>query len=251
MRLPIYFLSDVHLQTLYSPAEEQKLNRLFEFFECIRRQQATLFIVGDLFDFWFEYRSAIFACYFRVLRELQNLVDSGCDVHFIGGNHDYWAGDFLQKEIGLKLHFEPVNVEINAHRFHITHADGILRNDRGYRLLRAVLRNTFIIRLFRHLHPDWALYIARKVSGKSRHLNLRPARVISRDRADLIAYGEAQLAAGADFVVTGHLHLPTIEYRNDKVILNLGDWMRYFSFAYYDGTLIRLAYWNINQSSGC
>ena len=244
MKLPVYFIADVHLQTQSSPEESQKIKRLFDFFALVRQQQATLFIVGDLFDFWFEYRSVVFACYFKVLRALQELVEAGCEVHYLGGNHDYWAGDFLSREIGLQVHYRPLDIMINKQRFHVTHGDGILRNDLGYRILRAVLRSELLIRLFRMLHPDLALFIARKVSGKSRRLNRRPPAVQARDREDLVAYGEIQLQSGADYVVVGHLHLPTQVHRGERIILNLGDWLHYYSFAYYDGATLRLAYWD-------
>lgn len=243
MQLPVYFIADAHLLPTSSPEESIKVRRLLDFLETIRHKKATLFIVGDLFDFWFEYRSAVFACYFRVLRALQELVDSGCEVHFIGGNHDYWAGSFLSQEIGLHVHYHPLNLTIHGHLFHITHGDGILRNDFGYRVLRAVLRNNLIIRSFRLLHPDWAMYIARKVSGKSRRLNRRLPAVQARDREDLLLYGNSQIQQGAEYVIVGHLHLPIQTRQNSGVIVNLGDWMYYYTFAYYDGQELRLAYW--------
>lgn len=244
MNLPVYFIADVHLQTTPSLEEEHKVKLLLDFLQQIRLKRATLFIVGDLFDFWFEYHSVVFSCYFRVLRALQECVDAGCEIHFIGGNHDYWAGSFLTETIGLHVHYTPLDMVINQHQFHITHGDGILRNDRGYRLMRSILRSAPAISLFRYIHPDLALAIARKVSSKSRRLNRRQPMVQARDRADLLTYGQKQWQKGARYVVVGHLHLPTQVQNEGRVIVNLGDWMYYFTFAYYDGSDLRLAYWN-------
>lgn len=246
----IYFISDIHLHLSDSPDEKVKRERLFDFLAEVRRNKGILYILGDLFDFWFEYRYVIPGLFFPVLCQLRETVQAGCELHFLGGNHDYWVGNFFTEILGITVHYKPIDIILGGRRFHLTHADGILRNDRGYRLMRHVFRNPFIIRLFRHVHPDYAIRLAAKISGKSRRLTLRSPAQEESDRLEIVAYGQSKIAAGAEFVVTGHFHLPT-EYRTEQgLILNLGDWMKYFSFAHFNGHDLRLCYWPTGTSTG-
>jgi len=246
----VYFISDVHLHLNDSLPEKIKRESLFAFLSEVRRHKGTLYILGDMFDFWFEYRRVIPGQYFSVLCQLRETVQAGCEVHFLGGNHDYWVGNFFTETLGIIVHYRPFDVIIAERRFHMTHADGILPEDRGYRLMRRVFRNNLVIRLFRHVHPDYAIRLAANISGKSRRLTLRdPAREES-DRQAIIKYGEARLAEGAEFVITGHFHLPTEHHTSRGVILNLGDWMKYFTFGLFDGKKMRLCYWPVDNSTG-
>ncbi|MCK9244091.1 MAG: UDP-2,3-diacylglucosamine diphosphatase [Candidatus Marinimicrobia bacterium] len=248
MNQNVYFISDVHLHLYDSPDEKVKRERLFEFLAEVRRNKGALYILGDLFDFWFEYRTVIPGFYLPVLCQLRETVRAGCELHFLGGNHDYWVGSFFANTLGITVHYNPIDILISGHRFHLTHGDGILRSDRGYRLMRYFFRNPLCIRLFGLLHPDLAYRLGAKISGKSRRLTQRSSSLEASDRQEIIAYGLTQLAAGAEFVITGHFHLPT-EFRTERgTIFNLGDWMKYFSFAYFNGQNMRLCYWPQNRS---
>ncbi|HPC36137.1 MAG TPA: UDP-2,3-diacylglucosamine diphosphatase [Candidatus Marinimicrobia bacterium] len=243
MNPSVYFISDVHLHLHDSPEEMVKREHLFDFLAEVRRQKGTLYILGDMFDFWFEYRYVIPGVFFPVLCQLRETVLAGCEVHFLGGNHDYWAGKFVTDVLGITVHYQPIDTVIAGKSFHLTHADGILHNDRGYRFMRFFFRNKTIIRLFRHIHPDCAIRLATALSGKSRRLTLRSPVQEESDRQEIITYGKQKLEAGAEYVITGHLHLP-LEYHDQKgVIVNLGDWMKYFSFALFDGQSLHLCYW--------
>jgi len=243
MHTPIYFISDIHLQPDSSEPERRKRARLRQLLERVRRAGATLYIVGDLFDFWFEYRHVIPRHYFSTLRALQELTESGCPVHIIVGNHDYWLGSFFPEELNISVHQHPIEVELCGWRFLITHGDGILKRDVGYRLLKRVLRNRFVIWLFRLIHPDLAFRIARMVSGTSRKLTLRNPGKEEAERREIVAWAEAQFQRGIDAVVMGHYHLPTRIEQDAKVFLNLGDWMRYFSYAVCENDRLTLRYW--------
>lgn len=239
----VYFISDVHLRLMESASEAVKENRLFGLFDEIKRQGASLWIVGDLFDFWFEYKYVIPRRYFSVLRKLKELTEAGCDVHILGGNHDYWLGSFISNEIGLKIHPSPIGYSIGGKSFFITHADGILKKDRWYRIMRWIFRNPVTIALFRTIHPRLAFALASKISGKSRHSSTRDAETEAQERNELITYGQARLKESYDYVITGHFHLPTVHSEGEKKIVNLGDWMKYFTFGHFNGQDFRLCYW--------
>ena len=243
MSKPVYFISDIHLQPKASEMEERKRVRLEQLLARVRDEEASLYIVGDLFDFWFEYRHVIPRHYFRTLRALQELTENGCPVHVIVGNHDYWLGSFFPEELTITVHQHPIEIELCKRRFLITHGDGILKRDVGYRLLKRVLRNRFVIGLFRLIHPDLAFWIARMVSGTSRKLTLRNPDKDEAERREIVAYAEAQFQRGIDAVVMGHYHLPTQIEQDGKIFLNLGDWMRHFSYAVCENGCLTLRYW--------
>lgn len=248
MNQNVYFIADIHLHLNDSQEEKVKRERLFAFLAEVRRHQGSLYILGDMFDFWFEYRYVIPGIFFPVLCQLRETVLAGCEVHFLGGNHDYWAGQFFTDVLGITVHYKPIDTIIAGKSFHLTHADGILHNDRGYRLMRFFFRNKTIIHLFRYLHPDCAIRLATHLSGRSRRLTLRSPAQEESDRQEIIAYGKKKLEAGAEYVITGHLHLPT-EYNTERgVVVNLGDWMKYYSFAFFDGKSLRLCYWPLSTS---
>ena len=245
----MYFISDVHLHLNDGPEESVKRERLFAFLAEVRRTRGILYILGDMFDFWFEYHYVIPSHFFPVLCQLRETVSAGCELHFLGGNHDYWAGKFFTDSLGIQVHYRPIDTVISGKHFHLTHADGILHSDRGYRLMRRIFRSKISIRLFRHVHPDYAMRLAAYISGKSRRLTMRSPALEESDRREIITYGQAKLAAGADYVITGHFHLPTDVRQNNGAILNLGDWMKYFTFAHFNGNDLRLCYWPIATSA--
>ncbi|HCK99090.1 MAG TPA: UDP-2,3-diacylglucosamine hydrolase [Candidatus Marinimicrobia bacterium] len=243
MTKKVYFISDIHLNSHYSEAEDLKKRYLIDFLQEVKKNRGTLYIVGDMFDFWFEYKYTIPRYFFKTLRHLQEIVEAGCEVHIMSGNHDYWFESFFPEELGITVHLEPVSIEIGGKAFFITHADGILKKDRGYRLMKKVLRNRFVVACFRLLHPDLAYGIAKIISGKSRYRTLRDPDMIEKERKELIEYGRQKIQEGYQFVVTGHFHLP-LEYRHKTAkMINLGDWIRYFTFGYFDGKELSLRYW--------
>ena len=239
----LYFISDIHLHCYHSESETRKKNYLFDFFREVQNNKGILYIVGDMFDFWFEYKHVIPRHFFKVLRYLQEMVESGCEVHILAGNHDYWFESFFPGELGVKVHLEHVEAEFNGKSFLITHADGILKQERGYRFMKKILRNRFIITMFRMIHPDLAFRIAKFFSARSRHLTLRNPDLVEDGLRELLEYGEKKINEGYQYVVTGHFHLPTEHQYEQGKIINLGDWIRYFTFGYFDGDELSLCYW--------
>ncbi len=248
MQAKLYFISDVHLRLYDSESEQAKRQHLLAFLQTVEQQSADLYIVGDLFDFWFEYKYVIPRHYFKIIRALQRTAEQGCHIHLVVGNHDYWVGDFFENEIGVQIHRKALDLQIGRQKWLITHGDGILKRDTGYRLLKKVLRHSLAVFLFRLLHPDLAFAIAAKISQRSRHATLRQPPFIEAERKEIIQFGREKFSQGYDCVITGHFHLPT-DYREGRhIFLNLGDWMRYYTFAYYNGRALRLCYWDIEAS---
>ncbi len=239
----IYFISDLHFHINRTAQDDEKVRRLRQLFRKIREEQATLYIVGDLFDFWFEYSYVIPRQHFDLLRLLGNLIEQGIEVHYLAGNHDYWIDTFLEEQIGMIIHPEPVEIMCNNQRFWICHGDGILPDDKGYRLMKKVLRHPLSIKLFRLVHPDLGFRIAQFVSSTSRKYNHYD---MDRNRNLLIEvyheYVHSYFEQGYDYVILGHLHRPHIHSENGHTFVNLGDWLHFYSYARFDGKKLSLNY---------
>jgi UDP-2,3-diacylglucosamine hydrolase len=176
---------------------------------------------------------------------LKKTVEQGCQVHIIVGNHDFWIGEYFTQELGISVHYKPIAALLNKQKFLLIHGDGILKNDRGYRMLKKLLRSPVTIRLFRIIHPDLVYKIARKVSKFSRKYSMKKigGENTETTRKELIQFAEEQFQQGIQNVIMGHYHLPIIYQSGEQVFINLGDWMQYFSYAIFDGRNLSLCYW--------
>jgi UDP-2,3-diacylglucosamine hydrolase len=234
----VFFVSDAHLG-LGNPSEEiLKEESLIRFLEHVGQSGKALFILGDLFDFWFEYKSVIPRRFMRVLWTLGQLRDRGVKIHYFTGNHDFWFESFFPQELGVEIHTEPAEMKLDGKRFWIGHGDGIMKNDRGYRLLKRIVRYPLAVRLYRLLHPDLAFAIAGFFSRLSRN---HPA--FPDNDNDYIDYTEARFANGFDFVVLAHTHRPMIRVKNGRTYVNTGDWISHFSFAQFENGRLSLEHW--------
>ena len=245
MTQPLYFISDLHFHIDRTDQDDEKIRRLTALFGKIKQDNGILYIVGDLFDFWFEYRYAIPRQHFDLLRMLDSLVRDGIEVHYFAGNHDYWIGEFFSDQLGIQVHPDPITLEYEGKKFWICHGDGVLADDRGYHLLKRILRHPLSIRLFKLIHPDWGFQLAKKVASTSRKYNNFD---IDKNRLLLQRvfneYVLPKLTEGYDYVVMGHLHHPCIYQNNAQVFVNLGDWLHFYSFAQFDGKALRLHHWD-------
>jgi UDP-2,3-diacylglucosamine hydrolase len=226
---PVYVVSDLHLGAVSRETE----TAFCAWLEEAREKASRVVINGDLFDFWFEYGSVIPRGHTRVLGALARLVDSGTRVDFMGGNHDWWGGSYLEDEIGLVVHREPVVMELAGRRVLVAHGDGLGEGDLGYRMLKGVLRGRFTRWLFRWLHPDVGAGIARRVSrteGRGTELNARELA-----RAQFLkdwAVQRLEAEPSLDAVILGHCHLPEIvEAYPGRYYVNAGDWVRHRSWV--------------------
>lgn len=236
----IYFVSDIHFGA-ESKAKEFNKRRLLDHFlnEIVLKDSKKLFVVGDLFDFWFEYKNVILSEHHEVIRILSNAIRKGLEVHYIAGNHDFWLGDYLEKRVGIKIHPEPEYFDLLGKKFFLCHGDGVAKRDHGYRVLKRVLRNKLNVKLYRWLHPDLGVPLAKWVSGSSRKYTNN---IDLKDHDDYIEFAEKHLDEGADFVFMGHRHNPLKEeFAGKGAYINLGDWLFNFTYAYYEDGDIHLA----------
>lgn len=249
---PCYVAGDVHLGAV--PRETERA--FLRFLEHVAAEASSLIVVGDLFDFWFEYRRVVLRDRFRVLAALAGLVDKGIGVTWFGGNHDWWGGSFLRDELGVDFRGEPAVVEVAGYRALVGHGDGLGRGDWGYRLMRSVLRARFSRWAFRWLHPDLGAWIAERVSETEIHAG--EATEDELRRAALLedwAARELRARRELDMVILGHVHLPVVRCLDGRrFYVNAGDWVRHYSYVVIRaGAAPRLERWPLPPGArpGC
>lgn len=237
----IYFLSDFHLGAPNHAASLVREKLIVQFLDEIKHEAGEIFLVGDMFDFWYEYKKVVPKGYVRLLGKLAELTDAGIPVHFFVGNHDMWMRDYLQKELNIPVYFEPKEFERNGKKFLIGHGDGLGPGDHGYKRLKKIFRNPVCQWLFGILPPVIGIGVADYMSRRSRAQAGDTAEVfLGEDNEWLIQHcREVLRTRHFDFLVFGHRHLP-IDYRlhsaaGESRYINLGDWMRYFTYAVFDG----------------
>lgn len=239
----IYFLSDFHLG---APDHERSLTRekiLVQFLESIRHTASEIFLVGDMFDFWYEYRQVVPKGFVRLLGKLAELTDAGIPMHFFVGNHDMWMRDYFQKELNIPVYYEPKEFVRNGKTFLVGHGDGLGPGDHGYKRLKKVFRNPVCKWLFGILPPVVGMGIANYMSRSSRAQTGSSEEVfLGPDKEWLIIYcNEILKEKKIDYFVFGHRHLP-IDFNLDgnSRYVNLGDWITYFTYASFDGSSVKL-----------
>lgn len=239
--MPTYFISDIHLGLGDRGAERAKEDLLLGFLGHVLPSAEALCIVGDLFDFWFEYRTVIPRGFHRTLSALQQYTDAGVPVHYLAGNHDFWMGDFFTEELGIRTYAEPVELLLGGKRVYLHHGDGLAPNDLGYRLIKPVLRHPWSIRLYRWLHPDIGVPLARGSSQSSRRYT--SGREYGEGEG-MASFAAAKLAAGVDIVVMGHRHTPEYRSMAGGTYVNLGDWITHHTYGSLADGVITLEHWN-------
>ncbi|WP_207495187.1 UDP-2,3-diacylglucosamine diphosphatase [Aridibaculum aurantiacum] len=250
MQLPVgkkvYFLSDFHLGTPGHAASLQREKKIVAFLNEIQETAAAIFIVGDMFDFWFEYKHVVPKGYVRILGKLAELTDAGIPVHFFVGNHDMWMRGYFENELNIPVYHEPKVFHFNDKKFFVGHGDGLGPGDHGYKMLKSVFRNRFCQWLFGLLHPSWGIGLANYSSRSSRKkTGASDEHFLGDDKEWLIIFSREMLAKEhIDYFIFGHRHLPLNHPLTDTSrYINLGDWIRYFTYAEFDGNDVELKYW--------
>ena len=226
---PVFLVSDVHLGAVPRETEEAFRRWLLH----VKESGSRLIINGDLFDFWFEYKRVILGEHVRVVALLADLVESGVPVLVMGGNHDWWGGDFLRHRIGVDFRQYPVRIQLDAFSLLIAHGDGLGSGDLGYRILRLVLRGRFTRWLFRWLHPDLGARLADWVSGTKAHAASGGRSPNDGRTAFLSGWAAEQLERDPtlDIVAVGHAHKPVVtELAPGRFYVNTGDWVVHRSY---------------------
>jgi len=223
-----YFISDAHLGIQLKGCEERE-KHLVSFLQEIRNSASHLFIVGDLFDFWIEYKHAIRPEYFSILHELKQLIDNGVSVSYLAGNHDFALGSFLKQTIGLNISPAHLDLTVQGKNIHLCHGDGVLKSDVAYRFWRRVLRNPVNQMVYKLLHPNIGIPFATLFSGSSRYFQLK--KYTKEKRMEYLSVAMSYLDKGADIIIMGHTHYPEIYDIGGKTYCNVGEWMRQYTYA--------------------
>ncbi len=237
----VYFISDLHLglPTRMDPLEREKL--VVRWMEEVRPHASALYVVGDIFDYWFEYKYVIPKGFSRFLGKVAEFTDAGIEVHFFTGNHDVWMFDYFPRELGVRVHREPLVTEILGKRFYIAHGDGLGPGDRGYKFLKKIFTHPVLQWLYARLHPNFATWLAHRWSRSRRDPERGEEGVdgafLGEDKEKLLLYArELVKREHYDYLVFGHRHLPIDFLLPDRTrVIVLGDWLEHFSYAVYDG----------------
>ncbi len=250
MQLPphkkIYFLSDFHLGAPNAAASLEREKKIVRFLHNAQQDAAVIFIVGDLFDFWYEYRTVVPKGYTRILGKLASITDSGIPIHFFVGNHDMWMKNYFQQELNIPVYFEPKEFVFNNQKFWVGHGDGLGPGDHGYKFIKKIFRNPVCQWLFGILPPAVGVGLANYLSRRSRAMTGQTDAVfLGEEKEWLITYCKEVLKQQQyDYFIFGHRHLP-IDFAltpNSRYI-NLGDWIRYDSYAVFNGQQLELCYY--------
>jgi UDP-2,3-diacylglucosamine hydrolase len=233
----IYFASDFHLglPTGSPPVEREK--KVVNWLNSIAPDAKEIYLLGDIFDFWWEYKLVVPRGFTRFLGTISAITDSGIPVHFFTGNHDLWAGDYLSSECGLTIHTAPLTTQFNGKKFHLAHGEGLGTKSTGYKILLSIFRNKPLQVMYSALHPSIGIGIGHRWSLNSRLGKGITLEFLGEDGEDLIRYARSVLVNGKiDYFIFGHRHLAmTYKLQSDSEILFLGDWIKNGSYAEWDG----------------
>ena len=234
----IFFLSDFHLGAPNAEASLQREKLIVQFLTEIKEEASEIFFVGDLFDFWYEYKLVVPKGYVRLLGKMAELSDAGINIHLFIGNHDMWMKNYFQQEMNMPVYSEPKEFTFNNKLFYIGHGDGLGPGDTGYKMLKKVFRNPVCQWLFGMVPSRIGIGVANYFSKKSREkAGTSEEQFLGEEKEWLITYSKDVLKTkNFDFFVFGHRHLP-IDFRlNDKSrYINLGDWISFYTYAVFDG----------------
>lgn len=237
----VFFVSDLHFGLQSPDREKEKERRFLSFLAHVGAEGERLYVLGDLFDYWFEYDHVIPRGYHHILSGLGNLVAAGIRVEYLAGNHDFWLRDFFPEELGIPVHKDPISVVLGDKKFYLHHGDGLALRDTGYRILKRILRNRVNIALFSLLHPDWTAAIAKASSRASRTYTSH------KDYGEtdgMIIEATKRIQEGNDIIVMGHRHHPLLQTIGTGTYVNLGDWLSHWTYAEFDGHTIALKTWH-------
>ncbi len=239
----VYFSSDNHLGAPSAAESLPREKKFVEWLDHIKDDAAVIFLLGDLFDFWFEYKTVVPKGFVRVLGKLAELSDQGISIHFFVGNHDLWMNGYFEEELGIPVYHKPQEFKLGDTDFLIGHGDGLGPGDKGYKRMKKVFTNGFAQWLYRWLHPDIGMRFAQYLSTKNKLISGdEDAKFLGEDNEWLVQYCKRKLESKHyDYFLFGHRHLPmTIELNEKSIYINTGDWISQFTYAVFDGNTTAL-----------
>lgn len=239
----IYFSSDNHLGAPTPEESKPREEKFVAWLEMIRQDAGAIFLLGDLFDFWFEYKHVVPKGFVRVLGKLAEISDSGIPIYFFVGNHDLWMTDYFEKELNIPVYRNPEEFVFNGKRFLIGHGDGLGPGDHAYKRMKEVFTNPFAKWLYRWLHPDIGIPLAQYFSVKNKAISgEEDVDFLGEDKEWLIQYSRKKLEQRRiDYFIFGHRHLPLeIRLNENSTYINLGDWINFYTYGVFDGKEMEL-----------
>jgi UDP-2,3-diacylglucosamine hydrolase len=244
----IYFASDFHFGIPDRQSSLDRESKFVSWLTMVSQDAGEIYLMGDLFDFWFEYKTTVPRGYIRLLGKLAEITDSGIPVHLFRGNHDMWAFGYLQEELNIRLHREPEFTEISGKKFYLAHGDGLGPGDHGYKLIKRIFANRFNQWLFRMIHPDLGITMALFWSRKSRAAAIKMDQQFA-DRnlrliGERITFHSQKIVnehPDTQYLVYGHYHHPLISLVSGQATqVVLGDWLTHFTYAVFDGNKLEM-----------
>ncbi|HLV63808.1 UDP-2,3-diacylglucosamine diphosphatase [Galbibacter sp.] len=239
----VYFASDNHLG---APTQKQSLVREKKFvrwLDTVSKDAAVIFLLGDLFDFWFEYKTVVPKGFTRTLGKLAELSDAGIPIYYFVGNHDLWMNGYFQQELNIEVFHQPKEFQFNDKTFFIGHGDGLGPGDKGYKRMKKLFTNPVAKWFFKWLHPDLGVRLAQYLSVKNKLISGdEDVTFLGEDKEWLVQYAKRKLEQKhRDYFVFGHRHLPLeIALGDQSHYINLGDWIQYYTYGVFDGESMKL-----------
>lgn len=239
----IFFASDFHLGVPDYARSRERENLVVNWLDQIKTEASEIYLLGDVFDFWFEYSTVIPKGYTRFLGKIAEIVDSGIPVYFFKGNHDMWMFDYFKQELGIQIISDELIIERGGKRFYLHHGDGLGPGDKQYKILKKIFRSKFCQWFFARLHPNFGIGLATKWSRKSRLQNNKKEEFRDISEEWLVSYSKDVLTKEHfDYLIFGHRHLPLDIPIGKSRYINLGEWINYNSYAVFDGENLELCY---------
>ncbi len=243
----IYFASDQHFGAPTPELSFPREKKFIAWLNEVKEDAEAIFLLGDLFDFWFEYKTVVPKGFVRVLGKLAEIKDSGIPIYFFIGNHDLWMNDYFEKELNIPVYREPQEFLINNKRFLIGHGDGLGPGDLGYKRMKKVFTFPLFKWMFKWLHPDLGVSLGHYMSVKNKLISGdEDAKYLGDDNEWLVQYCKEKLTEKHyDYFVFGHRHLPLdIKLQENSTYINLGDWINYFTFGEFSSNGFNLTKFN-------
>lgn len=239
----IYFISDSHLgsRLVKNPREHEM--HFVNWLDKIKHDAEAIYLLGDIFDFWFEYKTVIPKGFVRLLGKLAELADSGIEIHFFTGNHDIWTFGYLEHEIGLIIHREPITVELSGKKFYLAHGDGLYVEEKGFKIIRGIFHNRTCQRLFNLIPPvigqNFGYTWSKNNRKKILHINNG---YLGEDKENLVVFSKKYVETNdVDFLIFGHRHIELdLQLKNKSRVIILGDFIGIYSYGVFDGKDFRL-----------
>lgn len=241
----IYFVSDVHLGSKLEKDARAHEKKIVDWLDLVKKDATAIYLLGDIFDFWFEYRTVVPKGFTRFFGKLAELVDAGIEMHYFTGNHDIWAFSYFEQEIGLKVHYEPLTVKLGNKTFFLAHGDGLDADERGFKVLRKLFHSQLAAKLFRLIPPQIGQGLGYLWSKKSREKILHlDTSYKGEEKESLVKFAKTYAEKNdVDFLIFGHRHIDLdLQIKDRKRIVILGDFVSIFSYGVFDGENFWLEY---------